>query len=56
MALDGRQNARRWHGDRDWRRGYQNTGWGHGTRHLRNKRWVGVERSVLPCACRWPLD
>ena len=38
VALDGGQNARRWYYDRGWRRGYQNTGWGHGTRHLCDKR------------------
>jgi hypothetical protein len=34
VALDGRQNARRRHWDGGWRRRYQDTGGGHGTRHL----------------------
>ena len=34
VALDGRQNARRWHWDGGWRWRYQNAGGRHGTRHL----------------------
>ena len=50
VALDGGQNARRWYYDRGWRRGYQNTGWGHGPVTCATSVAVSVigERKSIP--------
>ena len=42
-ALNCHQNARWRHGNAGWRRRYQNTGWGHSTRHLCGKGVADAE-------------